>query len=95
MNKHVWLAMFWGCDVGGEVGCEESNPDGWTDLLDVTLRDYANVHFGALLGPLVHAGIYALEKNWVGAVTNNAVVPAMFRHFEAIHAAMTPRHRWV
>lgn len=48
-----------------------------------------------MLGPLVHAGIYALEKNWVGAVTNNAVVPAMFRHFEAIHAAMTPRHRWV
>ena len=101
VNKHVWLSIFWGCDVsatGVSDGCstkaQGEAAEGQKALLDSTLRDYARVHFGSLLADRVAAGIYELERNWVGAVHLNPVVPHTLAMFEDIVAAMTPRNRW-
>ena len=101
VNKHVWLSIFWGCDVsatGGSDGCstkaQGEAATGQKALLDLTLHDYARVHFGSLLADSVAAGIYALEQNWVGAIHQNPVVPRTLAMFEEIAAAMTPRNRW-
>ena len=67
-------------------------------MLDVTLQDYANVQFGALLSPLIKTGIYSLEQNWEGPIIGQkaaVVVPGTYRHFtESVAGAMTPRSRW-
>ena len=78
VNKHVWLSIFWGCDVsatGVSDGCstkaQGEAATGQKALLDLTLHDYARVHFGSLLADSVAAGIYALEQNWVGVAAAN------------------------
>jgi hypothetical protein len=104
VNKHVWLSVFWGCDLNASDPAAaalfpcSSKAQGETEagrraLLDSMLRDYSRVHFGWLLEPLVQPGILNLEQNWVGAIAK-APVPDTFARFEQVERTMTPRNRW-
>ena len=92
VNKHVWLAAFWGCDDGsvdgGGAGCDKDQ------LLDRTLHDYARLYFGAHLEDAIVAGIRGLEQDWIGRLVDNPTVNETFATFATVQQLMMPRDRW-
>ena len=87
VNKHVWLAAFWGCD-DDTADCDKDQ------LLDRTLHDYARLHFGTHLEDAIVAGIRGLEQDWIGRLVDNPAVNATFATFAVVQQLMMPRDRW-
>jgi len=94
VNKHVWLAVFWGADTVSASEEEAEAPVDEHALVQSWLREYSRLQFSPQLEPLVLELIYSLEKNWVGAVVGNPQVNATFALATRIMQEMTPRDRW-
>ena len=90
VNKHVWLAQFWGADDNTSA-ISAISPH---DITRSALAEYSNLHFGASLGPKVLRGIYGLERDWVGRLTDNMDINATHDIFVQVQATMAVRRRW-
>ena len=90
VNKHVWLAQFWGADDNAPATLAMSPQD----ITRSALAQYSNLHFGAALAPLMLRGIYGLEADWVGRLVDNAEVNATYSLFTRVHESMAVRRRW-
>ena len=71
VNKHVWLAVFWGCDDSSSSSSSNTSPpscalDGRDGLVAQWLTEYAGFHVSPSLATSVTDLIFALEDNWVG-----------------------------
>ena len=96
VNKHVWLAVFWGCDdAGGSADGVHVPPSASTCVLGERdglvaewLHEYARFHVSPALADDVTDLIFALEENWVGPVVGNPTINATHDLFNAIQDAM-------
>jgi hypothetical protein len=77
VNKAVWSAL------------------GWDDRADVkdVLRQYGRYFIGPALGDRFADGLFALEKNWQGALLENAVPEETLKHFQAMERDAGPREK--
>jgi hypothetical protein len=77
VNKMVWSAL------------------GWDDKADVkdVLRQYGRYFIGPALGDRFAEGLLALEKNWEGAVLENAGIDETLKHFQAMEHDAGPREK--
>src|SRR5262245_2570035 len=77
VNKAVWSAL------------------GWDDRADVkdVLRQYGRYFIGPALGDRFADGLFALEKNWVGPVRENAGIDETLKHFRAMERDAGPREK--
>jgi hypothetical protein len=77
VNKMVWSAL------------------GWDDKADVKgiLRQYGRYFIGPALGDRFADGLLALEKNWEGAVLDNAGIDETLKHFQAMERDAGPREK--
>ena len=81
VNKIIWSALGW-------------NPD--ADL-NMVLREYCRLFFGADLVDAAAAGIFALERNWEGALATNGAVDATHTLWSALderHPELRTNWRW-
>lgn len=77
VNKVIWSAL------------------GWNEEADVkeVLRQYGRYFIGPALGDLFADGLLALEKNWEGAVLDNAGIDETLKHFQAMERDAGPREK--
>jgi len=77
VNKLVWSAL------------------GWDERADVkeVLRQYGRYFIGRALGDRFADGLLALEKNWEGAVLDNAGIDETLRLFQAMEREAGPREK--
>src|SRR5207247_2255199 len=77
VNKMVWSAL------------------GWDDKADVkdVLRQYGRYFIGPALGDRFAEGLFALEKNWEGAVLENAGIDETLKLFQAMERDAGPREK--
>src|SRR5438552_578862 len=77
VNKMVWSAL------------------GWDEKADVkeVLRQYGRYFIGPALGDRFADGLLALEKNWDGAVLDNAGIDETLKHFQAMERDAGPREK--
>jgi hypothetical protein len=93
VNKHVWLAVFWGADDGDEQTAAAVVVRSW-------LKDYARLHVSPRLASTVLDLIYGLESNWQGPVEHNpsinqtyALAEGLLTDGGSLVPRMTPRDR--
>ena len=91
VNKHVWLAVMWGADGGGDnLPVAESDA-----VVRRWLFEYCKLHFGPSLAALTMEGIYSLERNWiVQGDAYEAQVNSTLSIFRAVERSMSVRDRW-
>ena len=77
VNKMVWSALGW---------------NGKADVKEV-LRQYGRYFIGPALGDRFAEGLLALEKNWEGAVLDNAGIDKTLNLFQAMERAAGPREK--
>jgi hypothetical protein len=77
VNKVVWSALGW----DEKAGVKE------------VLRQYGRYFIGPALGDRFADGILALEKNWEGAVLDNAGIDETLKHFQAMERDAGPREK--
>ena len=75
------------------------NALGWNPNADVreVMQDYARFHFGADVVERAAEGILALERNWYGALAENASVDstlALWQQLEAANPQLADNWRW-
>eukprot|EP00041_Stephanoeca_diplocostata_P026366 m.709808 g.709808 ORF g.709808 m.709808 type:complete len:508 (-) comp22947_c0_seq1:982-2505(-) len=87
VNKHVWAAVFWGCD-DGDTNCTMQN------VVHQWLTEYSRLHFGSDLQDTMTAGIYGLEQNWIGPILENPSINTTYALFKSVEQAMPVRLRW-
>jgi hypothetical protein len=77
VNKMVWSAL------------------GWDEKADVKeiLRQYGRYFIGPTLGDRFADGLLALEKNWEGAVLDNAGIDETLKHFQEMERDAGPREK--
>ncbi|HSQ57114.1 MAG TPA: hypothetical protein VLM40_15395, partial [Gemmata sp.] len=77
VNKAVWSAL------------------GWNENADVTevLRQYGRYFIGPRLGERFAEGLLSLEKNWEGAVLDNAGIDATLKLFQKMESDAGPREK--
>src|SRR5262245_55395407 len=78
VNKVVWSAL------------------GWDERIDprVTLREYGRYFIGPALGDRFAEGMYALERNWTGAVLDNDGIDKTLAQFRAMERASGPSEKF-
>ncbi len=75
VNKIVWNGLGW-------------NPDAEVTEL---LRDYSRYFISPALADSFAQGLFALERNWEGAVVNNGGINSTLLQFQAMEQAATPQ----
>jgi hypothetical protein len=77
LNKIVWSALGW-----------NANAD-----LTVVLQQYGRYFIGPALGDRFARGLFALERNWVGAVADNAGIDETLKLFRQMETEAGPREK--
>ena len=83
VNKHVWLAVAWGCDDGNSGECDESK------AVKAALQDWSALHFDPSVADDVTELVYALERDWVGPLVGNPQINetyALMHNLNDMHA---------
>jgi len=90
VNKHVWLAVFWGCDEHASSSCVMGGRNG---LVAEWIYQYTSLHMSPYLADDLTELIFQLEEDWVGPVVGNPTINATFALLQQIQSNMTPRDR--